>query len=43
VPENESLEMLPGEDEQTKRLNVNFERINALLFGPQDYAIVAKR
>lgn len=43
VPENESLELLPGEDEQTKRLNVNFERINALLFGPQDYAIVAKR
>jgi 2-polyprenyl-3-methyl-5-hydroxy-6-metoxy-1,4-benzoquinol methylase len=43
VPANESLEMLPGDDEQTKRLNMNFERVNALLFAPQDYAIVASR
>jgi SAM-dependent methyltransferase len=43
VPTNESLELLPGDDEATKRLNVNFERINALLFAPQDYAIVATR
>ena len=43
VPVDESLELFPGDDELTKRLNVNFERINALLFGPQDYAIVATR
>jgi 2-polyprenyl-3-methyl-5-hydroxy-6-metoxy-1,4-benzoquinol methylase len=43
VPEDESLELLPGDDEVTKRLNANFERINALLYGPQDYAIVATR
>jgi 2-polyprenyl-3-methyl-5-hydroxy-6-metoxy-1,4-benzoquinol methylase len=43
VPEDESLELLPGDDELVKRLNVNFERINGLLFGPQDYAIVATR
>jgi hypothetical protein len=43
VPADESLELLPGDDETTKRLNVNFERINALLFAPQDYAIVATR
>jgi 2-polyprenyl-3-methyl-5-hydroxy-6-metoxy-1,4-benzoquinol methylase len=43
VPEDESLELLPGDDELSKRLNANFERINALLYGPQDYAIVATR
>jgi len=43
VPIDESLELLPGDDEMTKRVNVNLERINALLFGPQDYAIVATR
>jgi 2-polyprenyl-3-methyl-5-hydroxy-6-metoxy-1,4-benzoquinol methylase len=43
VPADESLELMPGEDEMSKRLNANFDRINALLFGPQDYAIVATR
>jgi len=43
VPADESLELMPGDDEMSKRLNANFERINALLFGPQDYAIVATR
>jgi SAM-dependent methyltransferase len=43
VPADESLELLPGDDELAKRVNANFERINALLFGPQDYAIVATR
>jgi O-antigen chain-terminating methyltransferase len=43
VPANETLEMLPGDDEQTKLLNVNFERVNVLLFAPQDYAIIATR
>jgi 2-polyprenyl-3-methyl-5-hydroxy-6-metoxy-1,4-benzoquinol methylase len=43
VPEDECLELLPGDDELSKRLNANFERINALLYGPQDYAIIATR
>lgn len=43
VPDGESLEPLPGDDELVKRINANFERINGLLFGPQDYAIVATR
>ncbi len=43
VPADESLELIPGDDELSKRLNANFDRINALLFGPQDYAIVATR
>jgi 2-polyprenyl-3-methyl-5-hydroxy-6-metoxy-1,4-benzoquinol methylase len=43
VPADETLELMPGDDELSKRLNANFERINALLFGPQDYAIVATR
>ncbi len=43
VPADESLELMPGDDEVSKRLNANFERINSLLFGPQDYAIVATR
>ena len=38
-----SLELIPGDDELSKRLNANFDRINGLLFGPQDYAIVATR
>jgi hypothetical protein len=43
VADDESLELIPGEDETAKRLNANFERINALLFAPQGYAIVATR
>ena len=43
VPVDESLELLPGDDELSKRVNANLERINSLLFGPQDYAIVATR
>ena len=43
VPSDESLEMLPGDDELTKRLNENFERLNALVFGAQDYAFLAVR
>jgi hypothetical protein len=34
---------MPGDDDLSKRLNANFDRINRLLFGPQDYAIVATR
>ena len=43
VPADESLELMPGDDELSKRLNANFDRINALVFAPQDYAIVATR
>jgi hypothetical protein len=43
VPADETLELLPGDDDVSKRMNANFERINGLLFGPQDYAIVATR
>jgi O-antigen chain-terminating methyltransferase len=43
VPADEALEPLPGDDELTKRLNANFERINSLVFGPQDYVILATR
>jgi 2-polyprenyl-3-methyl-5-hydroxy-6-metoxy-1,4-benzoquinol methylase len=43
VPADESLEAIPGDDELSKRLNANFDRINGLLFAPQDYAIVATR
>jgi 2-polyprenyl-3-methyl-5-hydroxy-6-metoxy-1,4-benzoquinol methylase len=43
VPDDESLDLLPGDDEISKHVNANLERINALLFAPQDYAIVATR
>jgi len=43
VPDDEVLELLPGDDSRTKQLNANFERINSLLFGAQDYAIIATR
>ena len=43
VAENESLVNLPGDDPQTRLVNENFERIGALLFGAQDYAVIATR
>lgn len=43
VPEGEVPEPIPGDDELTKRINENFARVNALLFGPQDYALLATR
>ena len=43
VPETEALIPLAGDDPQTKLLNENFQRIGALLFGAQDYAIIATR
>jgi hypothetical protein len=43
VATDESLELLPGDDELTKRLNANFERVNTLLYGPQGYAVFATR
>jgi 2-polyprenyl-3-methyl-5-hydroxy-6-metoxy-1,4-benzoquinol methylase len=43
VPESERLVPLPGDDPQTRAINENFERIGALLFGDQDYAVIATR
>jgi len=43
VSEAEALVPLAGDDPQTLALNENFQRINALLFGAQDYAVIATR
>ena len=43
VAESERLVPLPGDDPQTRLLNENLERIGALLFGAQDYAVIATR
>jgi 2-polyprenyl-3-methyl-5-hydroxy-6-metoxy-1,4-benzoquinol methylase len=43
VPEDETLELLPGDDEIAKRLNANFERLNSTLFGARAYALIATR
>jgi 2-polyprenyl-3-methyl-5-hydroxy-6-metoxy-1,4-benzoquinol methylase len=43
VSDNEKLVPLPGDDAQTALLNQNFERIGSLLFGAQDYAVIATR
>ena len=43
VGDAERLMPLPGDDPQTQLINENFERIGALLFGDQDYAVIATR
>jgi O-antigen chain-terminating methyltransferase len=43
VAESERLVPLPGDDPQTQVINENFDRIGALLFGDQDYAVIATR
>jgi len=43
VADSERLVALPGADAQTALINENFERIGALLFGAQDYAVIATR
>ena len=43
VSESETLVPLAGDDAQSKVLNENFQRIGSLLFGAQDYAVVATR
>jgi 2-polyprenyl-3-methyl-5-hydroxy-6-metoxy-1,4-benzoquinol methylase len=43
VPDEDRLLGLPGDDPQTALLNENFERIGSLLFGAQDYAVIATR
>jgi SAM-dependent methyltransferase len=39
----ELLKEIPGEDPATQQMNTNIESLNALLFAPQDYAIIATR
>ena len=41
--ERERLQPLPGADEPTAILNRNIDNLNELLFGPVNYAAVAKR
>ena len=43
VADSERLVPLPGDDPQTQVINENFDRIGALLFGDQDYAVIATR
>jgi 2-polyprenyl-3-methyl-5-hydroxy-6-metoxy-1,4-benzoquinol methylase len=43
VSEAEALLPIEGDDSRTNRLNENFQRIGALLFGAQDYAVIATR
>jgi O-antigen chain-terminating methyltransferase len=43
VPSDEALAPVPGDDAQTRAMNENFDRIGRLLFGAQDYAIIATR
>jgi hypothetical protein len=40
---DERLQLLSGGDDDTARLNANFERMNDQLFGPRDCAFVATR
>ncbi|HEX4491672.1 MAG TPA: methyltransferase domain-containing protein [Acidimicrobiia bacterium] len=43
VPANERLVPVPGDDAQARAINENFDRIDRLLFGAQDYALIATR
>jgi 2-polyprenyl-3-methyl-5-hydroxy-6-metoxy-1,4-benzoquinol methylase len=43
VPPDEQLMDVPGDDEHAKVVDENFKRIGQLLFGPQDYALIATR
>jgi 2-polyprenyl-3-methyl-5-hydroxy-6-metoxy-1,4-benzoquinol methylase len=43
VPDKERLSPLPGDDEQTRLMNDNLQRLNDVVFGPQDYALIAIR
>lgn len=42
-PDGDRLVDLPGEGEPVATANVNVARLNALLFAPQDYALIAHR
>jgi len=39
----ELLQEIPGDDPAAQQMNTNIESLNALLFAPQDYAIIATR
>jgi 2-polyprenyl-3-methyl-5-hydroxy-6-metoxy-1,4-benzoquinol methylase len=43
VPDDERLEKVSGDDDTTDAVNRNFERIESLVFAPQDYALIATR
>jgi O-antigen chain-terminating methyltransferase len=43
VADAERLVPVPGDDPQTLLINENFARIGSLLFGDQDYAVIATR
>ncbi|MGH2731404.1 MAG: class I SAM-dependent methyltransferase [Actinomycetota bacterium] len=42
-PKEDALESLPEEADPDGRLNANLERLNRLLFAPQDFALIATR
>ncbi len=42
-PEDYLLKKVPGEDEAAQALNYNVQRLNELLYGPQDYAVVGRK
>jgi hypothetical protein len=41
--EREVLKDIPGDDDATRQMNANIANLNALLFAPQDYALIATR
>jgi SAM-dependent methyltransferase len=42
-PDAASLEPVPGDDALARAVNENIARLNAVLYGPQDFAIIARR
>lgn len=42
-PEAALLEPVPGDDALARAVNDNIARLNAVLYGPQDFAIIARR
>lgn len=42
-PEDEKLRPVPGDDETSRAINANVDRLNALLFTYMDYAVVGER
>jgi hypothetical protein len=42
-PEAAFLEPVPGDDATARAVNDNVARLNAVLYGPQDFAIIARR
>jgi O-antigen chain-terminating methyltransferase len=42
-PDAALLEPVPGDDDLARAVNENIARLNAVLYGPQDFAIIARR